>query len=82
MNNENRPYLALIAIFIVGALVGFMLKTKLKPGVTNGPDDKKITTVKYDYDFKAAKERMDKQLEELQAGQGQEVQPGEVVPVP
>jgi len=66
MNTEKRPYLALAAIFIVGAVAGFLLKSSLKSKVSSSPDDRKITTVKQVYDFKAATERLDKEMQELQ----------------
>jgi len=85
MNTENRPYLALAAIFIIGAVVGFLVKSALKSKITSSPDDRRITAVQQIYDFKAAKERMDKEMQQMQEQQmqgGQEVQPGETVPVP
>lgn len=82
MNTENRPYLALVAIFVIGIVIGFLAKSSLKPKITSSPDDRKTTAVQQTYDFKSAKDRMDKEMQQLQEQQGQEVQPGEVVPVP
>jgi len=74
MNTENRPYLALVAIFIIGAVAGFLLKSALKSKITNSPDDRKVTTVQQAYDFKAAKDRIDKEMQQLQEQQGQGVE--------
>jgi len=66
MNKENRPYLALIAIFLVGAIAGFLVKAAIKAKVTSSPDDRKITAVKQVFDFKAAQDNVDKQEQALQ----------------
>lgn len=77
MNLENRPYLALAAILIVGAIAGFLVKSALKAKVTSSPDDRKITAIHQTYDFKAAQDRAEQQAE--QASQDQ-IQPGDVQP--
>jgi len=66
MNTENRPYLALVAILIVGAIVGFLVKSSLKSKITSSPDDRRITAVTQTFDFKAAQDRLEKQSQELQ----------------
>jgi|GEM_PF-1617012 len=94
MNNENRPYLALIAILLVGAIAGFLVKAALKAKVTSSPDDRRITAVKQMFDFKAAQDNADKQEQALQEEQqvqgapsgapGEEAVPSDqdVAPVP
>ena len=66
MNTENRPYLALVTILIVSAIVGFLVKSSLKSKITSSPDDRKITAVAQTFNFKAAQDRLEKQSQELQ----------------
>lgn len=79
MNTENRPYLALVAIFIVGIIAGFLVKSSLKSKITSSPDDRRITAVEQAFDFKAAQDRLEKENQELQQQNGGEVPvlPGE-----
>lgn len=78
MNTENRPYLALIAILVVGIIAGFLVKSAIKSKVTSSPDDRKISAFHQTFDFKAAQERLDKESQAMQEQQEQEVQlPGE-----
>jgi len=77
MNNENRPYLALIAILLVGAIAGFLVKAAIKAKVTSSPDDRKITAVKQTFDFKAAQDNVDKQEQAMQQQYQEQAAPGE-----
>lgn len=81
MNTENRPYLALVAIFVVGVIAGFLVKSALKSKVTSSPDDRKITAVHQSFDFKGAQDRIEQQqnqeLQNQQEGQGVPAVPGQ-----
>lgn len=72
MNTENRPYLALVAILIVGAIAGFLVKSTLKSKVTSSPDDRKIKAITQSFDFKGAQDRIEQeQQQQLQQQQQQ-----------
>ena len=79
MNTENRPYLALVAILIVGIIAGFLVKTSLKSKITSSPDDRRITAVKQMFDFKGAQDRLEKESQDSQQQNGEEIPalPGE-----
>jgi len=78
----NRSTLALVVIFIVGALIGFGIKASIKSKITSSPDDRKITSVKQNFDFKAAQQRIDKEMQDLQSQQEQQPSGGDTVPAP
>lgn len=67
--NGKNPLLTLAVVFIVGAIAGFFIKSAVKSYVTSSPDDRKVTVVKQTYDFKAAQEKLDKEMEQLQQEQ-------------
>jgi hypothetical protein len=80
MNTKNRPYFGLVAIFLVGAIAGFLVKAAIKAKVTSSPDDRKITAVKQTFDFKAAQDNVDKQDQASQAQQDQGVPSDQAAP--
>ncbi|MFH1182674.1 MAG: hypothetical protein V1690_00225 [Candidatus Moraniibacteriota bacterium] len=73
MEEDNKtgknPLLTLAVVFIVGVIAGFFIKSAVKTHVTSSPDDRKVTVIKQTYDFKAAQEKLDKEMEQLQSQQ-------------
>lgn len=66
----QNPLLVLAIVFAVGIVAGYLIKSSVKARVTSSPDDRKITAIKQTFDFKAAQEKVDKEIEEQQNQQG------------
>ncbi len=70
--------LSLIALIVVGVVLGFALKKTLKPKITSSPEDRKIFAVKQDFDFDAIQKKLDDEMAEAEANQA----PVEGAPMP
>ena len=67
----------LIIVFVIGCVFGYGIKSVAKNKVASGPDDKKITVVKYAYDLVTAQKNADEEMkkaEEAAAAQQQQMQ--------
>lgn len=82
MEKENKNVYYLIAIFVIGAFAGYWIKASLKDKITSGPDDRKVVAVKQSYDFDAAKQKLEKQMQEMQNAQAQDAANAPEVPAP
>lgn len=73
MEEENKkvqgPLMTLVIVLVVGIVAGYFVKSAVKSRFTSSPDDRKITAMKQNFDFKAAQQRVDKEMEELQSQQ-------------
>lgn len=61
--------LSLVALVVVGVVLGFSLKTALKPKITSSPEDRKIIAIKQDFDFEEMQKKLDAEMEKAQAEQ-------------
>ncbi len=75
--------LSLVALVVVGVVLGFSLKKALKPKITSSPEDRKIVAVKQEFDFNEIQKKLDEEMEKAQAEQAPtEGQPIEAMPAP
>lgn len=61
--------ISLAVLFIFGLIVGFSFKKALKPKLTSSPDDREVSAVKQNYDFKGAQEKIEREIQEMQEQQ-------------
>ncbi len=74
--------LSLVALVVIGVIIGFSLKKALKPKVTSSPEDRKIVAIKQDFDFKEIQKKLDEEMEKAQAEQAPTEVPEGGVPAP
>jgi len=65
----------LVVIFVIGLIAGRWVKIAMKDKITSGPDDRKVVAIEQSYDFDAAKQRIEEEMQK-QASEMQQLDPG------